>query len=74
MLLACLCLAGSLAGCGGSSSETPPPLSPDPLNDPYRSSADFERKAGRGKTESSDEAPAPEAPTSPAEPAGQEPE
>ncbi len=74
LLLACLCLAGSFAGCGGSSSETPPPLSPDPLNDPYRSSADFARKAGSGKTEASDEAAAPEAPTSPAEPAGKNPE
>jgi hypothetical protein len=73
-LLACLLLCGSFAGCGGSSSETPPPLSPDPLNDPYRSNADFERKARSAKTESSDDAAAPEAPASPAEPAGQNPE
>jgi len=45
--LACLSLAGFCgAGCGGSSSETPPPLSPDPLNDPYRSSSDLKRRAG----------------------------
>jgi hypothetical protein len=25
-----------LGGCGGSSSETPPPLAPDPLHAPYR--------------------------------------
>lgn len=70
LLLACLCLAGSFAAaCGGSSSETPPPLSPDPLNDPYRSNADFERKAGSERAESSAEAGAPEAPPSPSEPA-----
>lgn len=73
-LLACLCLAGSFAAaCGGSSSETPPPLSPDPLNDPYRSNADFERKAGSNKadatTDPTAEPSAPEAPPSPEPPA-----
>jgi hypothetical protein len=32
-----LSVASSAAvGCGGSSSETPPPLPPHPLNEPYR--------------------------------------
>ena len=69
-LLVSLCLAGSFAvACGGSSSETPPPLSPDPLNDPYRSNADFEGKAGSSKAEPSAEAGAPEAPPAPEPPA-----
>ena len=66
-VLAWLCLAGLLtAACGGSSSETPPPLSPEPLNDPYRSNADFERRAGSAKAEASAEAGVPVAAPSPA--------
>jgi hypothetical protein len=35
-----------VAACGGSASETPPPLSPDPLHAPYR--AESARKSSAG--------------------------
>jgi hypothetical protein len=40
-------------GCGGSSSETPPPLSPDPLHDPYRPQSARQGPAGSVKASAS---------------------
>jgi hypothetical protein len=42
-------------GCGGSSSETPPPLSPDPLHDPYRPQSARQSPAGSVKASASAE-------------------
>jgi hypothetical protein len=47
-----LALAGTQAACGGSSSETPPPLQPDPKGFHYAGAAPLEREA-------SDAGPAP---------------
>jgi hypothetical protein len=49
-------VAGAFAlGCGGSSSETPPPLSPDPLHDPYRPQSARQNPAGSVKPSASAE-------------------
>jgi len=37
LLFGAVFVAGALAGCGGSSSETPPPLQPDPAGFRYAS-------------------------------------
>src|SRR5688500_908083 len=42
-------------GCGGASSETPPPLSPDPLHDPYRPQSVRQNRAGSVKASASAE-------------------
>ena len=78
-VVALVFVAGAFVhGCGGSSSETPPPLSPDPLHDPYRPQSARQNPAGSVKASASAEAaeadpsaapPANELPASDAEPA-----
>ena len=75
-VVALVFVAGALAlGCGGSSSETPPPLSPDPLHDPYRPQSARQNPAGSVKASASAEAaeldPSAEPPS--AEPPANEP-
>ena len=56
-VVALVFVAGAFVlGCGGSSSETPPPLSPDPLHDPYRPQSARQNPAGSVKASASAEA------------------
>jgi hypothetical protein len=80
-LVALVFVAGAFVlGCGGSSSETPPPLSPDPLHDPYRPQSARQNPAGSVKASASAEAteldpsavpPASQPPTTDTEPAAE---
>jgi hypothetical protein len=55
-VVALVFVAGAFVlGCGGSSSETPPPLSPDPLHDPYRPQRARQNPAGSVKASASAE-------------------